>query len=106
MNQPNNASGWFTLPFGALRAPGPSCRRNSQPKFGFLGRHNGPIQSGTLCAHKGSDMDGLTLLVLLALASTLAMVGARAVLGAVLHLMTSTLAPAPVHRSQDPTAGL
>ena len=51
-------------------------------------------------------MDGLTLLVLLALTSTLAMAGARAVLGAVLHLMTSTLAPAPVQRSQDPTAGL
>jgi hypothetical protein len=51
-------------------------------------------------------MDGLTLLVLLALASTLAMVGARAVLGAVLHLMTTTLVPAPVKRPQDPAAGL
>jgi hypothetical protein len=50
-------------------------------------------------------MDGLTLLVLLALASTLAMAGARAVLGAVLHLMTTTL-PSSVQRSQDPAAGL
>ena len=50
-------------------------------------------------------MDGLTLLVLLALASTLAMAGARAVLGAVLHLMTTTMAPAPVQRPQDPGAG-
>ena len=51
------------------------------------------------------DMDGLTLVVLLALASTLAMAGARAVLGAVLHLMTMTLVPAPVQRPQDPTPG-
>jgi hypothetical protein len=51
-------------------------------------------------------MDGLTLLVLLALASTLAMAGARAVLGAVLHLMTTGLAPARVQRPQDPAAGL
>jgi hypothetical protein len=50
-------------------------------------------------------MDGLTLVVLLALASTLAMAGARAVLGAVLHLMTTTLVPAPVPRQQDPTPG-
>jgi hypothetical protein len=51
-------------------------------------------------------MDGLTLLVLLALASTLAMAGARAVLGAVLHLMTTTLAPARLQHPQDPAAGL
>jgi hypothetical protein len=36
-------------------------------------------------------MDGLTLLVVLVLGSTLALAGARAVLGAVLHLMTNTL---------------
>jgi hypothetical protein len=46
-------------------------------------------------------MDGLTLLVVLALTSTLALAGARAVLGAVLHLMTNTLVPAPVRRDQD-----
>jgi len=46
-------------------------------------------------------MDGLTLVVLLALTSTLAMAGARAVLGAVLHLMTTTLVPATVQNHQD-----
>jgi hypothetical protein len=46
-------------------------------------------------------MDGLTVLVVLALASTLALAGARAVLGAVLHLMTTTMVPAPVRHDQD-----
>jgi hypothetical protein len=46
-------------------------------------------------------MDGLTLLVVFALASTLALAGARAVLGAVLHLMNNSLVPAPVRRDQD-----
>jgi hypothetical protein len=50
-------------------------------------------------------MDGLTLVVVVALASTLAMAGARAVLGAVLHLMTATLAPAQVQRPQDRAPG-
>ena len=65
--------------------------------------------SGTLCAHtyyepwaaRERDMDGLTLLVVFALASTLALAGARAVLGAVLHLMNNSLVPAPVRRDQD-----
>lgn len=46
-------------------------------------------------------MDGLTLLVVMALASTLALASARAVLGAVLHLMTTALMPATVRRDQD-----
>jgi len=46
-------------------------------------------------------MDGLMLLVVLALASTLALAGARAVLGAVLHLMATALVPAPVRRDED-----
>ena len=46
-------------------------------------------------------MDGLTLLVVLAFASTLALAGARAVLGAVLHLMMATLVAAPVQRNKD-----
>jgi hypothetical protein len=48
-------------------------------------------------------MDGLTLLVVLALASTLAIAGARAVLAGVLHLMSNTLIPAPVRRDHDAT---
>jgi hypothetical protein len=49
-------------------------------------------------------MDGLTLLVVLVLGSTLAMAGARAVLGAVLHLMTNTLVPAPVRHESEPAS--
>ena len=46
-------------------------------------------------------MDGLTLLVVLALASTLALAGARAVLGAVLHFMATAVVPATVRHDQD-----
>jgi hypothetical protein len=49
-------------------------------------------------------MDSLTLLVVLALACTLALASARAVLGAVLHLMTNTMLPAPVRHDHDQTA--
>ena len=46
-------------------------------------------------------MDGLTLLVVLALASTFALASARAVLSAVLHLMSTAVVPAPVRRDQN-----
>ena len=64
----------------------------------------GPVARFDDCVGR-TDMDGLTLVVLLALASTLALAGARAVLGAVLHLMTATLVTAPVQPHQNPTRG-
>jgi len=50
-------------------------------------------------------MDGLTLLIVLALASTLALAGARAVLGAVLHLMMTTIVNAPGGSDHPPARG-
>jgi hypothetical protein len=51
-------------------------------------------------------MDGLTLLVVFALASTLAVAGARAVLAGVLHLMATVVVPAPVRQHKPETPQL
>jgi len=46
-------------------------------------------------------MDGLTLVAVFALASTLAVAGARAVLAGVLRLMATAIVPAPVRQNAD-----
>jgi hypothetical protein len=46
-------------------------------------------------------MDGLMLTVVFALASTLAIAGARAVLAGVLHLMATAVVPAAVRRDPE-----
>lgn len=51
-------------------------------------------------------MDGLTLVVVFALASTLAVAGARAVLAGVLHLMATVVVPAPVRQQKPDTPQL
>jgi hypothetical protein len=48
-----------------------------------------------------NEMDGLMLVLVFALASTLAVAGARAVLAGVLHLMATAVVSAPVRRDPE-----